>query len=103
MKNSTDRMIVYGTLWKPVFVFGLPRDYLLTISIISTAIWPITRLFAKKQSLFVAFIVFFLFWIIGRFKSKRDPEFFTVWLVKLFRIKKTNFTLNKFKGNMYFP
>ena len=86
------RHINYPTLWKPISIKGVPRDYLIFLALFS----GIFNIFGRMLP---GFIVFGLGWVFGFIRAKTDPEFFTIYLVKFFRIRKTK---GQYRGNRYF-
>ena len=86
--------IIYPTPWKPTLVKGVPRDYLLFGIFVSA-------IFMMLLSSFVAlFTCVGLFWVYGALKAKEDPEFFTVYAVRILKLKATK---GDYKGREYLP
>lgn len=92
--NPIHRANVFVTMWRPSFVFGLPRDYLFISAFITLVTWPI------HQNFIFCLVLYLPMWILGYIKGKSDPEFLSVHLVKIFKLKKTKGTFN---GNEYLP
>lgn len=73
----------------PSLVFGVPRDFLAFAFGISLVIGGIGGIIIFKNGLaaIIGATPFALvFWMIGFFMTKRDPEFFGVWLKNCFQI-----------------
>jgi type IV secretory pathway VirB3-like protein len=90
MKRAT----IYPTLWQPVLTAGVPRDYALVALIVSAVFM------ALVNNRWIGFGMFGLLWSLGWFFAKLDPEFFSVLLVRLFKVGKT---ANAEGGNVYHP
>lgn len=93
-----DRAIIYPTMWKKTFVFGCPRDFAIALILLCAPISPLAGVFVGPGGFFIAFGFFMLGWLFGVIMAKNDPEFFSVWLVKVKRIGPTK---GDFKGNEY--
>jgi type IV secretory pathway TrbD component len=89
--------INYPTLWKPVMLKGVPRDYLMFL-ILLFGFANLASVFFSFGSVFWGIGVFGIGFFYGILRARSDPEFFTVYLVKFFRIRKTK---GGHKGNRY--
>ncbi|MBW1615601.1 MAG: VirB3 family type IV secretion system protein [Deltaproteobacteria bacterium] len=90
--------INYPFLWRPIAIKGVPRDFVLFLILLfglSNAIFALLGFGNIFWGLGVVIIGF----IFGYFRAKSDPEFFLVYLNKIFRIGKTK---GKSKGNIYY-
>lgn len=94
-ENSKDRRNVYESMWRPIKVFGLPRDYFYVIGVVIPLLWGMT------QSFLISFGVFSAMYVYGYFKSQKDPEFMLVHLVRLFKLKGKTHKFNGQRGSMY--
>lgn len=84
-----------------MMVFGCPRDYALAVLLISAPVPLVSMLFVKMPwNLVLAGVVFGFLWGLGVLLAKIDPEFFTIFVVKTFRIGKT---ASEYDGNEYLP
>lgn len=76
----------------PALIAGVPRDFLAFAFAVSLIIGGMGGLIIFKNGLaaIVGAAPFALiFWIVGYFKTKKDPEFFGVWLKNCFGIGET--------------
>jgi len=83
---------IYPTPWKPTLVKSVPRDYAIFALILVSVITGLTG------RLWLIFPLFAIAWIYGALKAKEDPEFFTVYAVRWFKLKRTK---GDFKGREY--
>jgi type IV secretory pathway VirB3-like protein len=79
-------------MWTPPSVWGVPREYLAVISFCSLIIWPIT------ENILLCPLLFIPLWVFGYFRSKEDPEFMAVRIIKYGKIK-----VQGKEGNEYYP
>lgn len=85
MKRST----VYHSMTLPTLVFGVPRDFMAFSFAVSLTIGGLGGIVIFKNGLaaIIGAAPFALvFWAIGYFMTKRDPEFFGVWAKNCFKI-----------------
>jgi len=80
-------------MWTPATIRGVPRDYGLVLLLLVGVAIPVL-----KVLLTIPFAL--LLYAFGAVMGRRDPEFLTIVIVHVFRIKKT---LGEFKGNEYTP
>lgn len=86
------RSTVYYGMTLPTLIFGIPRDYLAVAFSVSLLVGGLGSLIItqKGYAAFFGIIPFCLtFWVIGYFMTKRDSEFFGVWLKNCFQIGET--------------
>jgi type IV secretory pathway VirB3-like protein len=88
------RAPIYPALWQPILTAGVPRDYAL-VALIFSALFM-----ALISNRIVGFGMFAVLWLVGWFFAKIDPEFFSVFLVRWFKIRKTE---GSKEGNVYHP
>ncbi|WP_022669451.1 VirB3 family type IV secretion system protein [Desulfospira joergensenii] len=88
------RRIIYPTPWKPTLIKSVPRDYAIFSVVIIAIITGIAG------NIFVMFPAALIAWIYGALKAKEDPEFFTVYAVRFFKLKATK---GSYKGREYTP
>ncbi len=93
MENE-DRKIIYPTTWKPTLIKGVPRDYAI-FALIVCAVFS-----AIIGQILIMFPLLVIAYVYGSLKAKEDPEFFTVYAVRLFKLKATK---GEFKGREYVP
>lgn len=94
------RATIYPTLWQPILTAGVPRDYAIFALIFAALGMAASNIFFDA-GLFGTFIGFFLFgvlWAFGWFFAKIDPEFFSVGLVRVSKVGRTEGGKN---GNRY--
>jgi type IV secretory pathway VirB3-like protein len=74
------------TLTKPDLTFGLPKDYAMcALGVTGIVGGIIPLLIFGKLGFFIGVLVCgCLFWVVGYFMTKKDPEFFGVWLKMAF-------------------
>lgn len=73
----------------PKLICGLPQDYAILAFIVSLGIGGLGGLvfFQNGLGAFVGVIpIASIFWVIGYFLTKKDPEFLGVWLKACFNI-----------------
>ncbi|CAM2943345.1 VirB3 family type IV secretion system protein [Vibrio ordalii] len=88
MKQST----VYHAMTLPALIGGVPRDYLAFAFAVSLLIGGLGGMIIFKNGLAAllgAAHFALIFWVIGYFMTKRDPEFFGVWIRNCFQIGQT--------------
>lgn len=76
----------------PKLIFGVPRDYLAFSFFVSLIIGGLGGLILFQNgiaAIFGALPFSLIFWIIGYFMTKRDAEFFGVWIKNCFQIGET--------------
>lgn len=83
------RAIVYPTLWAPIMLKGVPRDW----AFFCLGIWIFVILIAGFAGLpfpqLIGLFVAALFMVGGWIAAMFDPEFFSIVLVNMFKIRKT--------------
>ena len=85
MQKST----VYHVMVKPNLIFGLPVDYAVLAFCLSILVGGYGGMFMMGNGLgvFLGTAPFALiFWVIGFFMTKKDPEFMGVWIKNCFNI-----------------
>lgn len=75
--GSKRRAVIYPTLWQPILVRGVPREYALAAMVVSAMAFMVLNI------LWLGFALFGLMWLVGWFLAKLDPEFFSVFLTRL--------------------
>lgn len=89
--GSKRRAVIYPTLWQPILVRGVPREYALAAMVVSAMV------FMLFNRLWLGFGLFGVLWLVGWFLAKLDPEFFSVFLVRM----KLGKTKGSEDGNAY--
>lgn len=88
MKKST----VYHVMTRPDLFAGLPKDFAIVAFVMSVGVGGAAGFFYFGNG-FGALVgtapIALIFWVIGFFMTKRDPEFFTVWWRSCFLIGDT--------------
>lgn len=81
--------------------FRLPRDYAIFLLVACVSAWPILHIFFGNGifGMLGAAVLFGLGWLFGFFRGRRDPEFFSVWIIRIFKIQLTG--ERGFNGNRY--
>ncbi|BCT69593.1 VirB3 family type IV secretion system protein [Nitrosospira sp. NRS527] len=94
------RATIYPTLWQPILTAGVPRDYAIFALIFAALGMAAVNLFfdAGLFGTFFGFLLFGVLWALGWFFAKIDPEFFSVGLVKLSKVGRTEGNTD---GNRY--
>jgi len=94
MRNT--KATVYPTLWRPVTIRGVPRDFGLVAILISAFSVPVgialSSIFFEKGQIvgfFFAGLVFAVLWTSGYYLGRRDPEFLTVHIAKAVKVGRT--------------
>lgn len=87
---------IYPTMWRPITIKGVPRDYGVFAIIASAVVFPLgillASLFTKNGQLFgfvFAGLFFVSAWTLGYFLGRRDPEFLTVHLARVLKVGRT--------------
>lgn len=97
MEDNRDRRMVYEPMWRPIKVFGLPRDYFYILATIVPIIWGLTT------NAIIAGAVFAVLYVFGYLVSQKDPEFLLVRLVKVLKLKGRSTVFMKKRGSVYLP
>lgn len=85
MKNST----VYHVMTRPKLFAGLPLDYMVIAFAVSLGIGGFSGILYFENGLGAVvgtLPIALCFWVVGYFMTKKDPEFFTIWLRSCFNI-----------------
>lgn len=103
MRNT--KATVYPTLWRPVTIKGVPRDYGLFAILASgfsvMICIGVTSIFWKNAQILgflFAGLIFIALWTVGYYLGRRDPEFLTVYIA---RAVKVGWTKGEGRGNEY--
>lgn len=89
-----NKKVIYPTPWKPTLIKGVPRDYAIFAVFVCAVLTPLLG------SIFYIFLFVPIAWVYGYLKAKEDPEFFTVYAVRFFKLKGKK---GGFKGREYIP
>jgi len=92
------RAVIYPTLWQPLMVKGVPRDWAIFSVMVSAVFMMILGWFGVRWFQIGGVVVFVLMIASGWLAAKFDPEFFSIVLVRLFQIGKTK---GAYHGNRY--
>lgn len=91
---NDDRWLVYPTMWTPPMVFRVPEEYIKLLLFIVIFFFLTFGVIGLAVSALVG-------WIFGAVMASRDPEFLSVWIVKLLRLQRTGQSGRN--GNIYLP
>lgn len=94
--SLTDERVVYPTMWRPVLTFGLPRDYMVLLTVAFGLCIGLTRTY------WISFVLVGVLYVYGFLRAREDPEFFAVWVVRLRMVQNTK-NNRKYGGNLYVP
>lgn len=77
------RAVVYPTLWQPLMLKGVPRDWAIFSLLVATLAMVVAGLFAVRFYQIVGVAVMLVMMAAGWLAAKFDPEFFSITLVRI--------------------
>lgn len=84
MPDDNDlRATVYPTLWQPLMVKGVPRDWAMFSVVVAALAMVAAGWFSVRFYQFVGIGVVIIMAAIGWLAAKFDPEFFSITLVRV--------------------
>ena len=84
-------------MWRPIKVFGLPRDYFYLLAPVVSIVWGLT------SNAFIAGAILACLYAFGYIMSQNDPEFLLVRLVKVFKLNGKYTLYKKKRARVYLP
>ena len=81
--------MVYPTLWQPMMLKGVPRDWAIFSHMAAAMVMTLAGWFGVRWYQLVGVGTAIVLGGIGWLAAKFDPEFFSIFLVRLFQIGAT--------------